>query len=311
MTTSYFSHDSNARNSEKMIKLRMKYGAEGYGVYFMILERLREEHEYMSIKDYNVIAFDLRVDASEIKSIIEDFGLFVFTDDGKYFYSNGFNERMALKDSKTKKLAEAGKRGAKKRWQQDSHPIATPSKNNSHPNRVLMASDSKRSKEKKREVNKEDEEDVHTRPSDSAPKKSFDLWQELWGFPNSIAQQDLWEWIDTLGDDVVCYGIGLAGKKNVSANGADTWLDHTFNNWAHDGVDSLKKAQEAAEKHDQRVSNSRGGYRKSTVKETLPDWANDDQPGTPEPQKQLTLAQKHQLAEQLARLKSNTASKEG
>lgn len=141
--------------------------------------------------------------------------------------------------------------------------------------------------------------------------KSFELWQSLWGFPNGIAQQDLWEWIDSFGDDVVCYTIHLAGKKNVSANGADTWLDHTFHNWAHDGVDSLKKAQEAAEKHDQRVSNSRGGYRKPTVKETLPDWANDDQPGTPEPQKQLTLAQKHQLAEQLARLKSNTTSKEG
>lgn len=141
--------------------------------------------------------------------------------------------------------------------------------------------------------------------------KSFELWQSLWGFPNGIAQQDLWEWIDSFGDDVVCYAIHLAGKKNVSANGADTWLDHTFHNWAHDGVDSLKKAQEAAEKHDQRVSNSRGGYRKPTVKETLPDWANDDQPGTPEPQKQLTLAQKHQLAEQLARLKSNTTSKEG
>lgn len=141
--------------------------------------------------------------------------------------------------------------------------------------------------------------------------KSFELWQSLWGFPNGIAQQDLWEWIDSFGDDVVCYAIHLAGKKNVSANGADTWLDHTFNNWAHDGVDSLKKAQKAAEKHDQRVSNSRGGYRKPTVKETLPDWAKDDQEAKPEPQKQLTLAQKHQLAEQLAGLKSNTTSKEG
>lgn len=99
----------------------MKYGAEGYGVYFMILERLRDEANYMSIKDYNVIAFDLRVDASIIKAVVEDFGLFVFTDDGKYFYSDGFNKRMALKDSKAKKLAEAGKRGPRK----DGNKIAT------------------------------------------------------------------------------------------------------------------------------------------------------------------------------------------
>ena len=38
--TSYFSHDSNARNDEKILAVRMKYGAEGYGIYFMILERL-------------------------------------------------------------------------------------------------------------------------------------------------------------------------------------------------------------------------------------------------------------------------------
>lgn len=32
---SYFPHDSNARNDAKILKVRMKYGAEGYGVYFM------------------------------------------------------------------------------------------------------------------------------------------------------------------------------------------------------------------------------------------------------------------------------------
>ena len=81
--TSYFPHDSNARNSDKLIRLRMRHKAAGYGVYFMILERLREEPEYTSVKDYNMIAFDLREDASLIKSVVEDFGLFVFTVIGK------------------------------------------------------------------------------------------------------------------------------------------------------------------------------------------------------------------------------------
>lgn len=113
---SYFSHDSNARNSTKLLNLRMKHGAAGYGAFFMILERLREEKEYMSIKDYNMIAFDLRVDASLIKSVIEDFGLFVFTEDGKYFYSESFSRRMGIKDDISKKRSEAGKRGMAKRY---------------------------------------------------------------------------------------------------------------------------------------------------------------------------------------------------
>lgn len=65
---SYFSHDSNARNSEKLLNVRMKYGAAGYGIYFMIIERLREEGDYTSVKDYNMIGFDLRVPASEVKA---------------------------------------------------------------------------------------------------------------------------------------------------------------------------------------------------------------------------------------------------
>ena len=117
----YFSHDSNARNSDKLIRLRMQHKAAGYGVYFMILERLREEPGYMSVKDYNMIAFDLREDASLIKSVVEDFGLFVFTDDGKYFYSESLCRRMGMKDEKSVKAREsANKRWEKKRKEQQS-----------------------------------------------------------------------------------------------------------------------------------------------------------------------------------------------
>lgn len=122
--TSYFPHDSNARNSDKLIHLRMRHKAAGYGVFFMILERLREEPSYMSVKDYNMIAFDLREDASLIKSVIEDFGLFVFTEDGKYFYSESFKKRMEFKDDKSKKRSEAGKIGLAKRWGKKESEIA-------------------------------------------------------------------------------------------------------------------------------------------------------------------------------------------
>ena len=142
----YFSHDSNARNSDKLIPLRMRWGAEGYGIYFMILERLREEPGYMSVKDYNMIAFDLRVDTGKVKSIVEDFGLFVFTEDGKYFYSESFKRRMTQKDEKSKKLSEAGKIGNMKRWSKNNASTAT----QSPPDRKC---DENLSQEKKRKVN--------------------------------------------------------------------------------------------------------------------------------------------------------------
>lgn len=157
---SYFSHDSNARNSEKLIRLRMRHKAAGYGVFFMILERLREEPNYMSVKDYNVIAFDLREDASFIKSVVEDFGLFVFTEDGKYFYSESFSRRMGIKDEEKTRRSEAGKKGMARRWanaektaeksEEDNTVITLLSENNN--NGVTTVENSITSKVKKRKV---------------------------------------------------------------------------------------------------------------------------------------------------------------
>ena len=145
--TSYFPHDSNARNSDKLIRLRMRHKAAGYGVYFMILERLREEPEYTSVKDYNMIAFDLREDTSLIKSVVEDFGLFVFTDDGKYFYSESFKQRMEIKDEQSRKKAEAGKKGLEKRWG-NSKNIANAIENDSKAIANATGNDSNKRKEK-------------------------------------------------------------------------------------------------------------------------------------------------------------------
>lgn len=114
--TNYFPHDSNARNDERLVKLRMKHGAAGYGIYFMILERLREEADYMSAKDYNMIAFDLRVDTDIVKSVVEDFGLFTLAEDGECFYSESFSRRMSLKDALRRQHSNGGKAAMQKRW---------------------------------------------------------------------------------------------------------------------------------------------------------------------------------------------------
>lgn len=145
---SYFPHDSNARNSDKVIKLRMRHKSAGYGVYFMILERLRDSEDYTSPRDYNVIAYDLREDASLIKSVVEDFGLFTISDDGKYFYSEEFRERMAIKDSVSEKRAEAGRIAAAKRWQTHSNRIANALQTHNTPNAVAMPNKIKENKSK-------------------------------------------------------------------------------------------------------------------------------------------------------------------
>ena len=113
--TFYFSHDGGARNDDKMIAVRMKHKAEGYAVYFMILEKMLESSDYTLFKDYNVLAFDFRVSSDLVKSIVEDFGLFEFTDDNKSFYSKSFQSRMEPLENLRKQRREAGLKSAEKR----------------------------------------------------------------------------------------------------------------------------------------------------------------------------------------------------
>ena len=152
--SSYFPHDSNARNDERLVNVRMKHGPAGYGVYFMLVERLREDPEYMSVVDYNLIAYDLRIDASLAKSIIRDFGLFAFTVDterGECFYSESLRQRMARKDEITAKRKAASAIGVSVR-QENREKTKTAEKSNqmvaeTQPNGTPNGSE-KRTKEK-------------------------------------------------------------------------------------------------------------------------------------------------------------------
>lgn len=159
--SSYFPHDSNARNDERLVNVRMKHGPAGYGVYFMLVERLREDPEYMSVVDYNLIAFDLRIDASLAKSIIRDFGLFAFTVDperGECFYSESLRQRMARKDEITAKRKAASALGVSVRQENREKTKTTETSNQmvaeTQPNGAPNGSE-KRTKGKERKV-KED-----------------------------------------------------------------------------------------------------------------------------------------------------------
>ncbi|MDT2597654.1 Lin1244/Lin1753 domain-containing protein [Enterococcus dongliensis] len=220
----YFPHDSNSRNSDKLLPVRMKFGAEGYGIYFMILERLRDEKNYMSVKDYNVLAFDLRVDAGKVKSIVEDFGLFAFTENGECFYSEGFNKRMEIKDEKSKKRSEAGKKGAEKRWQKDSNA-------NSKPMALPTKSDGKESKGKETKVNKS-----------KTNNYVFGVFEFLetnhFGNPYSEPMAtDISEWIKSLREkgmsDSQIDDWLIMGAKVASGNNRRFWnyVDGVLRNW--------------------------------------------------------------------------------
>ena len=112
----YFSHDSNARNDQRLIKVRMQYGMEGYGIYFGIIEIMREQEDYsIGESDIESVAYDLRAEKDMIQDILYNHRLFEIRRDidkeEAYFFSKSLKRRMECLDEKKKKRQEAGRKG--------------------------------------------------------------------------------------------------------------------------------------------------------------------------------------------------------
>lgn len=114
----YFSHDCNARNDEKILAMRSIYGLEGYAMYFMIVEILREQDEYkLEITKYtwNTLAMQMHTEADKVKEFVNDcvneFHLFVI--ENNVLYSESLIKRMKL----FKEISEIRSKAAKKRWE--------------------------------------------------------------------------------------------------------------------------------------------------------------------------------------------------
>ena len=99
----YFTHDDNARHDPKIQALLKKYGLEGYGRFWVIIETMRASKGY-KIKEkkyvFEALAEQMHCKIEEVKEFIKDcieeFELFIKEDD--FFYSESLITRMAKLD---------------------------------------------------------------------------------------------------------------------------------------------------------------------------------------------------------------------
>lgn len=93
----------------------------------------------------------------------------------------------------------------------------------------------------------------------------FDLWQNNWGYPNGIAVQDLTEWINEYGADLVHHAITYALRRNITSNGADRYLARKLVGYKQARVTTVEQAEKYEKQHEQQMSReyqSKGGYYK-------------------------------------------------
>lgn len=111
----YFSHDSNAKDDPKCVLLIEQLGLEGYGIYWILVETLRDQPTYK----YPVIlipalARRYNTTTEKLKSVVFNYGLFIIEND-EFFFSESLFRRMLHLEDKREKARIAGLASAQKR----------------------------------------------------------------------------------------------------------------------------------------------------------------------------------------------------
>lgn len=154
--TYYFSHDSNALTDTKILNMRADYGLEGYGLYWAIIEMMRNEEDYKLKLDKNTYRAiktltntDINIE-KYIQDCIDDYEL--FRQEDSKFYSKSLLRRMLEKDKKS----EIAREKANKRWNSNANDMQQQCVSNANKVKENKEKESKGNKNKK-----EKEEKIH------------------------------------------------------------------------------------------------------------------------------------------------------
>ena len=116
----------------------------------------------------------------------------------------------------------------------------------------------------------------------------FTLWQDNWGWPNGIATQDLTEWINEFGADLVHHAITFALRRNITSKGADRYLAKTFERYDQQSIRTVEQAKQSEQQHQQQMSREyqqkSGSRKRQPINEGLPEWFKKQQEEQPNKQ---------------------------
>ncbi|MGL4519346.1 MAG: DUF4373 domain-containing protein [Phocaeicola sp.] len=116
-TNSYFPHDSNAKDDPKCVLLIEQLGMEGYGIYWMLVETLRERDNYRyPINLLSALARRHNTTHEKVRAVVCSYELFEI-DGEEFFFSPSLIERMQPMEERKVINSKAGKASGESRRQ--------------------------------------------------------------------------------------------------------------------------------------------------------------------------------------------------
>lgn len=132
-----FLHDANARNDEKVLELRARGGWEAYGLFFALVEMLREASGLkLPMARIPALALSLSVNPDTLRTVITDcvmVGLFV--EEEGFFSAPSLTRRVNRYRDKCEALRNNGSKGGKR-----TQEIRRDNQANGSPNALANAS---------------------------------------------------------------------------------------------------------------------------------------------------------------------------
>jgi hypothetical protein len=109
----YFPHFANARHDRKIKRVTKELGIEGYGIYFMLLEVLREQQDFRyPISDIDLLADEFGTSLAKVEVVLKKYDLFQIDECNNFFsIKQVYYLQPYLEKSNNARLA------AQKRWQ--------------------------------------------------------------------------------------------------------------------------------------------------------------------------------------------------
>lgn len=124
--TFWFRHDYDAADDDRTMVMIEQLGLEGYGIYWVLIEKLRGRKDYkMPFSIIPSLARRYMTTPEKMKTVIMQYGLFQYDDEG-FFYSESLIRRMNALDELKQRRAIAGKKAVEARWlkEKDTKRIA-------------------------------------------------------------------------------------------------------------------------------------------------------------------------------------------
>jgi len=107
----WFSHDSNAKDHPKCMLVIDQMGLEGYGIFWILIETLREQSNYKyPIALIPSLARKYNTTQAKMETIVKNYGLFNIENDN-FFWNSSLTRRMQFFENKRLQQIEAGKKG--------------------------------------------------------------------------------------------------------------------------------------------------------------------------------------------------------